>query len=121
MPRENLDSVDTVQDLVVLMAEGNPGGLNVMMGLLKENGTEIGAALIVKLDEMNMRGPQIWVGYKDHCGQDLEAFAKAIIDGDQSMVDKVNQECYHPNLVEQYGEAYSHKAVRGEVHGDPKA
>ena len=33
---------------------------------------------ILSLDDMNMRGSQIWVAYKDHCGQDIEKFIACI-------------------------------------------
>ena len=33
-------------------------------------------------------------------------------------VDTVNAEVYHPDLVEEHGEIYGQKAVRGEIHGE---
>lgn len=116
MSREKISEDGDVMAMIVLMSEGNPGGATVMAELLKANSDEVGLALIFKLAEMNIRGSQIWVGFKDHCDQDLELFMQAIIDGDQMMVDTINRECYIPDLVKQYGEVYGHKAVRGEVH-----
>ncbi len=57
---------------------------------------------------MNIRGSQIWVGYKDHCKQDIEAFKTAISQRDQAMVDTINSECFQPDL--DY-EGYKEKAV----------
>lgn len=117
MTRKKIKEGGDIKDLIVQMAEGNPGGINVMMDLMKANGTVTGLALILKLSEMNIRGSQIWVGFKDHCDQDLELFTEAIIDGDQMMVDTINRECYIPDLVEKYGDAYGHKAMIGLHNG----
>lgn len=117
MSREKLTGHETsTMEILVKMAEGNPGGIVAMTALLKGNTEATGLALILKLDEMNIRGSQIHVGFKDHCNQDVEHFIKSIIDGDQMMIDTINRECYIPDLVEKYGEAYSQKAIRGESH-----
>ena len=118
MSREKISGNGDLKALVVQMAEGNPGGITAMMSLIETNGALTGAALVLKLAEMNIRGGQIWVGFKDHCDSNIELFTQAIVDGDQMMVDTINRECYIPDLVEQYGEAYSHKAVRGEIHSE---
>jgi hypothetical protein len=40
-----------------------------------------------------MRGPQVWVGYKDHCGQDIDKFIAAVKNRDPDMVKTVNSHC----------------------------
>ena len=108
--REPVNLSDSTQELFVKMSEGNPGALNVLMELLKRDDP---AALmtLLSLDDMNMRGPQIWVGYKDHCESDIEIFAKAISDRDPEMIATVNSECYRPDL---HVHGYTEKAV---THG----
>lgn len=66
----------TTRDAVIMMCDGNPGGLNVLMMILKE-----GAAIdpqafdpiahILTLDMFNIYGSRIWGLYKDVCGQNL--------------------------------------------------
>jgi len=64
--------------------------------------------ILLSLDDMNMRGSQIWVGYKGHCGEDIEKFVQCINDRDSNMVEVVNKECYHPEI--EY-DGYDEKAV----------
>ncbi len=68
---------DSIMDAVIKMAEGNPGGLKVLMELMKETTGKIdpdvasGFILMLMLDTFNIRGPNIWCLYKDVCDQDL--------------------------------------------------
>lgn len=107
MSREAINFSDSTQDVLVKMSEGNPGALTVLMELLKRD--DPGALMVLlSLDDMNMRGSQIWVGYKDHSGSDIERFARCITDRDADMVATVNAECFHPDLDI---EGYKEKAV----------
>ena len=79
-------------DILMIMSEGNPGAISVMTQMLQKMGTTNGLiGGILNLDDMNIRGSQIWVGYKDHCGQDLQLFIKLIKSRDQDMVNHINQ------------------------------
>ena len=101
------DLTGGVVSLLVQMSEGNPGAAGVLADLIKDD-PEGGFMKVLHLDDMNIRGSQIWVGYKDHCGQDLEVFKKALVDRDQAMVDTINGECFQPDLGY---EGYKEKAV----------
>ena len=79
----------TVHDIVMLMAEGNPGAITVMLQLLGD--AEEGFHLLLHLDDMNIRGPQIWVGYKDHCKEDIEVFKLSIKNRDMGMCAVINR------------------------------
>lgn len=89
MNRQPINLSDNTFDMVTKMAEGNPGAITVLMQLLKRD-DPAALMIVLDLDDMNMRGPQIWVGFKDHCKQDIEAFAKAIRGRDAAMVETVN-------------------------------
>jgi len=89
--REKIGLNDMGTDLIVKMAEGNPGGLTVLMEVLKKDQME-GMRCLLDLDDMNIRGSQIWIGYKNYCGQDLDKFIKCTLDRDQNMIDKINEE-----------------------------
>jgi len=84
-------------DMSVSIAEGNPGAATVIAELLKPE-WEDGMMKLLHLDDMNIRGSQIWVGYKDYCGEDINAFREAIAARDPLMIAKINEECYHPDL-----------------------
>lgn len=105
-----MDTMDTIR----IMSEGNPGAISVIMKLM-ENDPDKGIFKILDLDDMNIRGSQIWVGYKDHCGQDLEKFKQAIHDRDPEMVRTINRECFHPEME---NKAYQHKATIGSASFD---
>ena len=97
------DMQTTLVDALIIMSEGNPGGLVVLGELAKREAY----LQIMNLDAMNMRGSQIWVAYKDYCGQDIDLLIQKIDERDPAMLDKVNEQCYHPDLPD---EAYHHKA-----------
>lgn len=88
--RTPITLTDSPKDIIVTMAEGNPGALTVIMALLEED-LAVGIIDLCHLDDMNMRGPQIWVGYKDHCGCKIEKFVEALRHRDKAMVETVNR------------------------------
>jgi hypothetical protein len=86
-------------DLMIVMSEGNPGALNVMMNMIKKDSL-LGPMKIIALDDMNIRGTQIWVGYKDHCGEDMDKFVECITKRDPEMVEAINNEGLRGNHQE---------------------
>ena len=89
MMRENIKSTDTVRDMIVTMAEGNPGAITVLMEILKSD-KDTGVFNILHMDDMNIRGTQIWIGYKDFCKQDILMFLKYIKERNRSLIDYIN-------------------------------
>lgn len=92
--RKKIDPTGSVLDMLHVMSEGNPGGLNVLMNLMKRDD---GLLTILNLDDMNIRGRQIWVAFKDHCGQDMDKLVQDASNRDQDMVGTVNAECVYEN------------------------
>jgi hypothetical protein len=89
--RERITLNDSPFDMMIKMSEGNPGAITALAELAKNDPMGMnGVMLILHLDDMGMRGSQIWVAYKDHCKQDIAAFIKAIEDRDPAMVATVN-------------------------------
>jgi len=82
----------TTQELVMEMSEGNPGAINVMMLLLREE-KDIGIFKIFILDDMNIRGTQIWIAYKDACNQDLKVLDECLRDPKKrlDMIETINK------------------------------
>lgn len=87
--RTSISMTGSTLDLLLTMSEGNPGAASVLTMLMKDD--PFGFIAMLSLDDMNIRGCQIWVGYKDHCGQDIEAFKKAIEDRDAAMIETINR------------------------------
>jgi hypothetical protein len=90
--RKALQLTDTFEQFMMKMSEGNPGALTVLMQIVDRD-PALGMLQILNLDDMNMRGCQIWVGYKDHCGEDIDRFIEAMKSRDPQMVEVVNREC----------------------------
>lgn len=98
--RERISLNGTTMELIIQMAEGNPGAVTALCALMKDD--DMALMRILDLDDMGMRGSQIWVAYKDHCGGDIEKFRKALVERDPVMVETVN-------------------ASRGHAPGTPRA
>lgn len=72
-----IDLNDTMQSVVIKMAEGNPGALRVCMDLLAK-GEQIdpddwagGFGNLLSLDTLAVYGSRIWMLFKDVCDLDL--------------------------------------------------
>jgi hypothetical protein len=88
-PRKDIGLHDTGMDLLMTMSEGNPGALRVLSEMLTD---PIGFMQVLSLDDMNIRGTQIWVGYKDYCGEDILKFRECVKTRDPGMVEAINNE-----------------------------
>jgi len=90
--RRKLNTTNGLQNMIVDMAEGNPGGVTVLAKMIKKDQVR-GMLSLLSLDDMNMRGGQIWVGFKDHCGEDLNKFVECVNKRDTDMIAVVNEQC----------------------------
>lgn len=88
--RAEIDIDGSVLDMLLLMSEGNPGAATVLSRIM--NKYDAGAMSIFNLDDMNIRGAQVWVAFKDVCNEDLDMFCERIKKRDSSIVDAVNAE-----------------------------
>ena len=77
-------------DVLMIMSESNPGAISVMSQILEKEPVK-GIYILLSLDDMNIRGSQIWIGYKDHCKENIETFIKKIDDRDSEMVTTINK------------------------------
>jgi hypothetical protein len=87
MKREPVDFKKNIVDVVTALSEGNPGAMRVLSQIAFTDPT-----VLVALDDMNIRGPQVWLGYKDASAEMLEVFIKSIRDRDVRMIDTINRE-----------------------------
>lgn len=86
--REEIDINKSVLDMLMLMAEGNMGAASVISQIM--NKYDAGSMCIFTLDDMNIRGVQIWVGYKDACEEDINTFCQRVKQRDPSLVKAIN-------------------------------
>jgi len=67
---------DSVEEMLIKMSEGNPGAMRVLMDLAEispivDPQNLVGAfGPILNLDVVGLYGPNIWMLYKDVCGED---------------------------------------------------
>lgn len=87
--RKEIQPTDSIQDVLVLLSEGNPGAARVLVEIYKDGPD--GFLALMDLDDMNIRGSQIWLGYKDFAGQDLGKFISAIKSRDPELVRTINE------------------------------
>jgi len=95
MARKKLTGEESLLETTMIMAEGNSGAAQAIGELMK---SEQGIIDMFHLDDMNMRGSQIWVAYKNYCDYNVKKLAKCIRARDEEMIKKVN------DLCEEYGE-----------------
>ncbi|MCI8393094.1 MAG: hypothetical protein HFJ24_04730 [Clostridia bacterium] len=105
--RPKIELNDTGIDMMVKMAEGLPGAIVGMKAIMEAD--ENGLMLLLGLDDMNIRGSQIWQAYKYLYNEDGKAFVEGIKNRSQEIVDFVNE-----NLASVGGE----KAVTGGASFD---
>lgn len=80
---------DSTLEAVVKMAEGNPGAINVLMEMLKDE--EINGALAIYwMDQLQIRGWRIWFAFKDCCEQDLHKLFECLLSQDKDMLKKID-------------------------------
>ena len=104
---------DPLQELQLKLMDRNPGAASVLNLILKHR--QDAANIFFDIDDMNMRGTQIWVAYKDHCNGDIYKFIDACIARDAEMVATVNNEITDREPVRQHGEQKRVPAVDGAV------
>ncbi|MBU2249610.1 MAG: hypothetical protein KKD77_22880 [Gammaproteobacteria bacterium] len=90
MEREEISLNDSVFDVVKTMSEGNPGAISVLMQIMKKD-EQFGLIHILCLDDMNIRGTQIWIGYKDFSGSDIDVFIENIKTRNPEMISLINE------------------------------
>ena len=88
--REKIDINDTMIETYMKMAEENPGAMTAMGALTRED--PMAFMLIFGLDDMNIRGSQIWQVYKYYCNEDVEKFKEVIHNRDADMVQYINEQ-----------------------------
>lgn len=84
------DPDSSVKDNLISLSDGNPGALNVLTQVADHKSGQELESFFKTLDEMNMYGPRIWLGFKDHCGEDIGLFMDCVESQDEDMVETIN-------------------------------
>lgn len=82
---------DSVMDAVVKMAQGNPGAATVLAKIIQAD--PIGGFIdICHMDDMGLKGPAIWVAYKDFAKNDLTVLTEAVRSRSKDLIAAVRAE-----------------------------
>jgi hypothetical protein len=89
--REPVELSMPLIEVLLTMSEGNAGAATVLGKMMNR---KHGFVDVLRLDDMNMRGKQIWVAFKYYCDHDLDKLVKCIRAQDTAMIEKVNEMCH---------------------------
>lgn len=64
------------QQAISILASGNPGALAVLL-----NGDKLYTNFVALIIAHELKGSDIWVAFKDHCGQDFREFHEKLSSG----------------------------------------
>lgn len=74
---EKLTADMNTMDVLITMAEGNPGALNVLMGMIKDPKTSFIDILLC--DSLGIRGSKLYKLHNDCCARNDEKFARTLM------------------------------------------
>jgi hypothetical protein len=86
--RAKLSATATWNEITDIITEGHFGSADALLQIIRRAPSPLD--IIFDLDDMNMRGRQIWHAWHDVCGQDMAAFVQRVTDRDSALVDGVN-------------------------------
>lgn len=76
MGNEKITSDMNMMDMMMVMSEGNPGALNVLMQMMQDPRSFMD---ILLLDSLDIRGSKIWMLYSDSCGKNTGKFNRTLM------------------------------------------
>jgi hypothetical protein len=91
MTKEENENQAPEEFLAIMMkySQGNPGGLRVMMDVIRDYGPVTFTCLLYDFDRQNIRGTEIWRRYKDENGEDLHKFVSSVWSGSQEYLRQI--------------------------------
>ena len=80
----------TIKDVIVAMCEGSPGALRALCEMLEAD-PAMGYVAICHLDDLEIRGSDIWLGYKDICDYNATLLTAMAIDHETGLKNKIQE------------------------------
>lgn len=93
MANERIKANMDVKEVLLVMADGNPGALTCMVNML--NSYEEAILYLLYFDSMEIYGEKIYMLWNDCCDRDMQKFKKTI---QYLQSGKVSREEIHKNL-----------------------
>ncbi len=91
---------EDIKDIVYDLSKGIPGAVSVLAEIRAELGEESFLNLARRFKRVNLTGSAIWIGYKDHCGEDLTTFLLAFQATPTALFGTINKELGGPVVGE---------------------
>ena len=105
--RKKITISDTLPEIINAITENNSGAAVVLEELSKKLGV-FTLPFMLRLDTLNIRGPQLWFAYSHFAGEDINVLQKSIRDQDPNMIKAVNdgadQGAFGPDFKERAGQ-----------------
>lgn len=76
MGNEKITSDMSMMDMMMVMSEGNPGAITVLMQMMQDPRSILD---ILLLDSLDIRGSKIWMLYSDSCGKNVGKFNRTLM------------------------------------------
>ncbi|MET3485434.1 hypothetical protein [Methylobacterium sp. 1973] len=95
-------------DPILPLIEGNPGALRVLGELSQKIEGIHFWMFVLDLDDMNIRGSQIWVADKDVCNTDLDVLIKRVKGRDATLAEAINKVCPDGERAVAHGASFAH-------------
>lgn len=76
MGNEKITSDMNMMDMMMVMSEGNPGALNILMQMMQNPRSMMDIFL---LDSLDIRGSKIWMLYSDSCSKNPGKFNRTLM------------------------------------------
>lgn len=105
--REPLDWEKSVEEVIAVMAEGDPEALHVLTEIISKNA--VGPQLLLDMDDMNIRGRQITVGVKEACLGSIKRFCNMIHYRTPWLVEEINRHVHSHKAVTYGGSETEHR------------
>ena len=91
----------TLTEVIITMADGNPGALTCMMQMVQSD--PMAMLDLLSLDSLGIYGSKLYMLWSDCCGRDMKKFKETIIAFREG---KFSYEEIHANLNQTYGKPF---------------
>jgi hypothetical protein len=75
---------DTINDVIFKLSEGHPAAASVLAELLQDRVSGLFACM--DIDDMDLRGPEIWFAYHEMCSGNLAEFRGRLAAHDENLL-----------------------------------
>lgn len=97
--REPISLMDNLIETSAQFSEGNPGGLRIITELMQGETAPNKLKILLELDDLNIRGAQLWVAYKDVCDCNVEMLKQRLFNRDPELIEGSIKRCQKLGIV----------------------